>query len=112
MKKNQKTTIICTAPGSGEMLFFAENSTERIFLFRTNYYDRRIEAFYGSGISLDSLIRIRCAKYMGCNSFGRFRFRKVRDHVLRVLRDYEREAGVPIFRQTKKRKDAIRRSAA
>ena len=112
MKKNQMLTISCTVSGTREMLFFAENGTERIFLFRTNYYDRQIAEIYRSGVSLDTLIRIRYAKRIGKNPFGGVRLQKTRDHILRVLRDYERETGVPIFHQTKKHKDAIRRSAA
>lgn len=112
MSKNLKTRIICTASGQHEMLFFAENSSGRIFLFRTNYYDRRIVDLYRSGISVDILIHTKYPKRIGKNPFGGVRLQKVRDHVLRVLRDIERETGSPIFRQTQKRLDASRRSAA
>ncbi len=112
MKKNQKYMITCTASGSREMLFFVENGLERVFLFRTNYFDRHIEEIYRSGVSLDTFIRIRYAKRIGKNPFGGVRLQKTRDHVLRVLRDYERETGTAIFRQTQKRNGSYRRSAA
>ena len=112
MKKDQKTTITCTASGNHEMLFFAENGSGRIFLFRTNYYDRSIAELYRSGMSVDTLIDTHYPKRIGKNPFGGVRLQKVRDHVLRVLRDIERETDSPIFRQTQKRLDASRRSAA
>lgn len=112
MKKNQMLTISCTVSGTREMLFFAANGTERIFLFRTNYYDRQIAEIYRSGVSLDTLIRIRYAKRIGKNPFGGVRLQKTRDHILRVLRDYERQTGTVIFRQARKRCEVLRRSAA
>lgn len=112
MSKNLRTRIICTVPCRDQMLFFAENGSGRIFLFRTNYYDRHIAKRYRSGIPVEALIQTKYPKRIGKNPFGGVRLQKVRDHVLRVLRDIERETDSPIFRQTQKRLETSRRSAA
>ena len=112
MKKTQNIRITCTAFTRNEMLFFAENGTERTFLFRTDYYDSRIAKLYRNGISLDSVISTRYPKRLGSNPFGGVRFQKIRDHVLRVLRDIELEYEQPVFRQTQKRQAVARRAAA
>ena len=111
MKKTQNIRITCTA-ACNRMLFFAENGAEKTFLFATDYYDSRIAALYRSGIALDSVISTRYPKRLGSNPFGGVRFQKLRDHILRVLRDLERESDKPIFRRKQKQQSVPYRTAA
>lgn len=100
--KNQIIRITCTTDVRDQMCFYAETRSERIFLFHTDYYDSRIAGLYRTGMFLDALVGTRYSKRLGKNPFGGVRFQKIRDHILRVLRYYEKESDTPIFRQTQR----------
>ena len=89
----KRIMITCTNTGNGQMNFYVALPTETVYLFSTRYFSNNIFQFFKKGISVEQLFR----------SSRNMRRQNIQEHLIRNLKDIEKEYDISLFQNSQKR---------
>ena len=90
--KMKRTMITCTNPENGQMHFYVTLPTETVYLFSTKYFSNNIFQLFKNGVSVEKLFQ----------SSRNIRRQNIQEHLIRNLKDIEKEYEIPLFQNSRK----------
>lgn len=91
-----QTKIFCKINRSGQLDFYIAVDDERYFLFEQSYR-KTVMAYFGNGVSFNQSMR-----FAGSTSYA---VRNVMEKLPLYVKYVEKEYGVSVFEQTKRKRD-------
>ena len=88
----KQVTVFCTNTQKNQMDFFVNLPTETVYLFTVKYFSNPIYQVYKNGIAIELLFR----------KTRNIRLQKLQEHLIRNLKDLEKEYCISLFEKSKK----------
>ena len=90
--KMKRTMITCTNPENGQMHFYVTLPTETVYLFSTKYFSNNIFQLFKNGVPVERLFQ----------SSRNIRRQNIQEHLIRNLKDIEKEYEISLFQNSRK----------
>ena len=79
-------------PENGQMHFYVTLPTETVYLFSTKYFSNNIFQLFKNGVPVERLF----------HSSRNIRRQNIQEHLIRNLKDIEKEYEIPLFQNSRK----------